>query len=189
MRVISGKFKNKKLFFPKNFRTRPLKDSVKENIFNILEHSNKINIKFNESVILDLYSGSGSFGLEFLSRYKSEVYFVENNKDDIKSLEKNIQNLSLNNRVNLYEQDVFDFFKKLNSKKKFDIIFLDPPFADYKYKDVIKIIIEKKILNKNHLVVIHREKSALDSNIHDDLDIIENRVYGRSNIFFCKFLS
>ena len=64
MRVISGKFKNKKLNFPKNLKTRPLKDSVKENIFNILEHSNKINIKIKNSNILDLYSGCGSFELK-----------------------------------------------------------------------------------------------------------------------------
>ena len=68
MRIISGKFKNKKLFFPKNLQTRPLKNSVRENIFNIIEHSNKINTSFKNSNVLDLYAGSGSFGLESLSR-------------------------------------------------------------------------------------------------------------------------
>ena len=68
MRIIGGKFKNKKLFFPKNLKTRPLKDSVRENIFNILNHSNSIDINIKESNILDLYSGTGSFGLECLSQ-------------------------------------------------------------------------------------------------------------------------
>ena len=88
MRVISGKFKNKKLNFPKNLKTRPLKDSVKENIFNILEHSKKINIKIKNSNILDLYSGCGSFGIETLSREASSVLFVENEEqlDKIKSI-------------------------------------------------------------------------------------------------------
>ena len=84
MRIISGKFKNKRLFFPKNLKTRPLKDSVRENIFNILEHSKKINIKIKNSNILDLYSGSGSFGLESLSRYASKVLFVEKDLDALK---------------------------------------------------------------------------------------------------------
>ena len=77
MRIISGKFKNKKLHFPKNIKTRPLKDSVRENIFNILCHSNNFNINIQNSNILDLYSGSGSFGLECLSRGASKVFFVE----------------------------------------------------------------------------------------------------------------
>ena len=75
MRIIGGKFKNRKLIFPKNFKTRPLKDSVKENIFNILEHSKKINIQIKNSDILDLYSGCGSFGIETLSRGAATVFF------------------------------------------------------------------------------------------------------------------
>ena len=64
MRIIGGKFKGKKIYFVKNFNTRPLKDSVKESIFNILNHSNEINISIKDSKILDAYSGIGSFGLE-----------------------------------------------------------------------------------------------------------------------------
>ena len=74
MRIISGNFKNKKLNFPKNSRTRPLKDSVKENIFNILDHSTKIKIRIKNSFVLDLYSGSGSFGLECISRQAAKVF-------------------------------------------------------------------------------------------------------------------
>ena len=68
MRIISGKFKGKSINFLRNTTTRPLKDSVRENIFNILNHSNFIKINFNESSVLDLYSGIGSFGIECLSR-------------------------------------------------------------------------------------------------------------------------
>ena len=88
MRIIRGKFKNKRLFFPKNLKTRPLKDSVRENIFNILEHSKKIDIKIENSKVLDLYSGCGSFGLESLSRNAAEVSFVERDIDALKSLKK-----------------------------------------------------------------------------------------------------
>ena len=68
MRIISGKFKNKKLDFPENSKTRPLKNSVRENIFNILSHSNHVSVNIKNSNVLDLYSGSGSFGLECVSR-------------------------------------------------------------------------------------------------------------------------
>ena len=77
MRIISGILKGKQINFIKNLTTRPLKDSVKENIFNILKHSKKIETKIEKANILDLYSGVGSFGLECISRNSKKVTFVE----------------------------------------------------------------------------------------------------------------
>ena len=77
MRVISGSLKGKKINYLKNVITRPLKDSVKENIFNILNHSNLINTKVEKANVLDLYSGVGSFGIECLSRGADKVTFIE----------------------------------------------------------------------------------------------------------------
>ena len=77
MRIIGGKFKNKKISLPTDKLTRPLKDIVRESIFNIIEHSNLIENKILNSSVLDLYSGSGSFGLECLSRGASKVVFCE----------------------------------------------------------------------------------------------------------------
>ena len=70
MRIIAGRLKGKTIIFLKSLNTRPLKDSVKENIFNIISHSNLIDFKLNNSKILDLYSGIGSFGLEAIKRSK-----------------------------------------------------------------------------------------------------------------------
>ena len=78
MRVIGGTFKGKKLFLPNDKNTRPLKDLVKESIFNLIQHSKKINIEIKNSMILDLFSGSGSFGIECLSRGAKKVIFLEN---------------------------------------------------------------------------------------------------------------
>ncbi len=80
MRIISGKLKGKSIAFIKSAITRPLKDSVKENIFNIIAHSNLLDINLNKSNILDLYSGVGSFGLECVSRGADKVIFVERDK-------------------------------------------------------------------------------------------------------------
>ena len=90
MRIISGRFKGKKLLLPKDKNTRPLKDLVKESIFNLLEHSKKINVNLKGSTILDLFSGCGSFGIECLSRESRCVYFFENYFEAIKVLEKNL---------------------------------------------------------------------------------------------------
>ena len=79
MRIISGSLKGKKINFVKSSVTRPLKDSVKENIFNIIKHSNHFDVRINHE-ILDLYSGVGSFGLECVSRGARKVTFVEKDK-------------------------------------------------------------------------------------------------------------
>ena len=78
MRIISGIFRGKKIFQPIDNNTRPLKDLVKESIFNIIEHSKKFKINIKEAFVLDLFSGVGSFGLECLSRGSKFVTFVEN---------------------------------------------------------------------------------------------------------------
>ncbi|MDA9616315.1 RsmD family RNA methyltransferase, partial [Candidatus Pelagibacter sp.] len=98
MRIISGNFKGKKILQPKDKSTRPLKDLTKESLFNIILHSNKFDTKIKDSHILDLFSGVGSFGLECLSRESLSVTFVENYKDVLPILKKNISNINSLNR-------------------------------------------------------------------------------------------
>ena len=93
MRIISGQLKGTSIHFLKDKSTRPLKDSVRENIFNVLMHSNKLNIRIEGSDILDLYSGIGSFGIECISRGANKVTFIEQEKSAYKILEKNLENL------------------------------------------------------------------------------------------------
>ena len=88
MRIIAGKLKGATLYIPRDKNTRPLKDSVRENIFNLLTHSNKILFRFEQSNILDLYAGTGSFGLECISRQANNVYFIEKEKSALKILKK-----------------------------------------------------------------------------------------------------
>ena len=88
MRIISGNSKGKRIIEPKNKATRPLKDLTKESIFNIIHHSNKFNVEIENSNILDLFSGVGSFGLECLSRGSSFTTFVENYKEVLPTLKK-----------------------------------------------------------------------------------------------------
>ena len=95
MRIISGRFKGKPITFVKSLNTRPLKDSVKENIFNIISHSKLIKVELNNSTILDLYSGIGSFGLEALSRGAKKVTFVEKDKKALNILKKYVPNKNL----------------------------------------------------------------------------------------------
>ena len=155
MRIIGGKLKGKKLFFINSTITRPIRDIVKESIFNIIDHSNLLNIKINKSDVLDLYSGIGSFGIECISREAKSVTFVENNKDTLLTLKKNLEYLSLKSNVSLISKNIN--IEKFDSSKKFDIIFLDPPFADNDYLKNLSLIKEKKIYKNNHIIIIHRE--------------------------------
>lgn len=185
MRIISGKLKGKSIFFLKNEKTRPLKDSLKENIFNILSHSNLIDIEIKNSNILDLYSGIGSFGLECISREARQVTFIEEDINALKILKKNLNNLSLINRTKIINDKIenVSFFDKC---EKFDIIFLDPPFKDKNFLKNLEFIKFKKIFNKKHIIIIHREKNSNDK-IEKFLNLLFFRKYGRSKIIFGKF--
>ena len=90
MRIIGGKYKGKFLNHIKSVITRPLKDMVKENIFNILSHSSDVGINLENSKVLDLYSGTGSFGIECVSRGAKKVTFVEEDKNALEALRKNL---------------------------------------------------------------------------------------------------
>ena len=185
MRVISGRFKGKSIFYLKTSITRPLKDSVKENIFNILKHSNQINIKIENSYILDLYAGVGSFGIECLSRGAKEVTFVEENEKVVAILNNNLRNLSILNQSKVINHKI-DKLQEMKIKEKFNILFFDPPFADNQYLKNLYLFNKNKIFMKNHIVIIHREKRSRDKFENFFNPIIEKK-YGRSIVIFGKF--
>ena len=161
MRIIAGKLKGTTLHIPKDKNTRPLKDIARESIFNILTHSNKISLQLEQSNILDLYAGTGSFGLECLSRQAGSVCFVESKKDAIEVLEKNIKKLKVKNKIKIFFNDIFDLIKKQNVlKSKFNLIFCDPPFEDTNIEKLIKLIFDKNLLIKNGIIIIHRNKTT-----------------------------
>ena len=184
MRIISGLLKGKKIDFLKSSITRPLRDFVKENIFNILSHSKLITIPLKNIKILDLYSGIGSFGIECVSRQIGETTFVERDKVALGILKKNIKKLDIENKTEVFEGNVSSYIEHAK-KKKFDIIFLDPPFAENFFINDLKNIKKSKIINDNHLVVIHREKNTEDD-LDEVLTVMLIKSYGRSKILFGK---
>ena len=186
MRIISGNSKGKKILEPKDLSTRPLKDLTKESIFNILIHSNKFNIKLKNSIVLDLFSGIGSFGLECLSRGSSGLTFVENYKNVLPVLRKNITNLNYQDNCSIIESDIINNFNFKILKTQFDIIFVDPPYKEKNLSLLLIKIIESKILNNNGIIVIHRHKKEKDE-FPKEFKIIEEKTYGISKIIFGTF--
>ena len=186
MRIISGKFKGKKILNSNSSITRPLRDYVKENIFNIITHGKITKLDLYNANILDLYSGVGSFGIECLSRNVNKVVFVEKDPLAFSILKKNITELKLSNKVKLVAEDIKNFIEKLDNKNKFDLIFLDPPYKDNSYLEILSLIKEKKILNKNHKIIIHRERKR-NEKLHEFVKILIEKSYGRSKVIFGYF--
>ena len=183
MRIISGSFKGKKILEPKDLQTRPLKDLTKESIFNIIKHSNKFKINLDKAIILDLFSGVGSFGIECLSLGVKKVVFVENYNKVLPILKKNLVNLKSDINFDIIEKDIINSNLFSTFNEKYDLVFLDPP---YKEKDIDTLLIkidEGKILNKNSIIIIHRHKSKIDT-LPSNFKIIEEKTYGVSKILF-----
>ena len=185
MRIISGTLKGRSIYFLKNSNTRPLKDSVKENIFNILKHSKYIKAKIENSNILDLYSGIGSFGIECISRGAQKVTFIEQNTEASSILKKNLVKLSIVNKSEVINSKIESTFNG-TKLKKYHIFFLDPPFSDFNFFKNIELIKKNKIFKTDHIVVIHRDKKTRD-NFSNLLKVIDMKQYGRSRIIFGMF--
>ena len=185
MRIIGGNFKGKKILDPQDKETRPLKDLTKESIFNVLIHSNKFSINIEKSIILDLFSGVGSFGLECLSRGAKYVTFVENYSGVLPILKRNLSNLKIEGKYQVINDNILnniDFKKIIN---KCDIIFLDPPYKEKKLPIIIDQISRDKILSDDGIVIIHRHKKEEDQ-FTKKLRILVEKRYGISKILFGK---
>ena len=181
MRIISGTFRGKKILEPINIKTRPLKDLVKESVFNIIHHSNKFQINLNNSLILDLFSGIGSFGLECLSRGVKRVIFVENYEGVLPILKKNLESLkTVKNyeiiKKNIYEENIF-----LNLQNQIDIIFMDPPYRDKNLNSIFENIKKTKILKKNGIIILHRHKNEKDV-FPEGFKVVEEKKNGSQEL-------
>lgn len=139
MRIISGEFKGRKINVPDSKEIRPTTDRVRETLFNIL--NNKID--FENRKVLDIYAGSGSLGLECLSRGASEVHFVERNFQIYKNLQGNIDSLGAADKCKIYKMEAVKF-SQLFENQDYDLIIADPPF----FKDDIYKVVENLVNNK-----------------------------------------
>ena len=177
MRIISGKNKGRKIQAPKNLPVRPTTDKAKEALFNII--GNKYNLA--ELSILDLFSGTGNISYEFSSRGVSKITCVDLNQKCINFIKSNCDKLSLN--FKLIKSDVCKFLN--NNDLIYDIIFADPPynFEYLKYEKIILLVIEKKILNSDGLLIIEHSKKT---NLQNIKNYIETRKYGDCCFSFFK---
>jgi 16S rRNA (guanine(966)-N(2))-methyltransferase RsmD len=166
MRIVAGKYRGKKLCEYYCGKTRPTTDRVKENIFNVL--SNKIN--FSGLTVLDLFAGTGQYGIECLSRGAKEVVFNDLDTEAITVIKKNL--IGIDGKVTILQKD---YRETLQSNRKYDLIFLDPPYAAPFGEEAISIISKHNLLSPNGVIVFETDKI---------LNYADKKVYGRTNIYF-----
>ncbi len=181
MRIIAGKAKGTKLYTLEGENTRPTLDRVKESLFNIIQN------KIEDSVFLDLFSGSGAIGLEALSRGAKKAILCDHSKEACNVIQKNIEKTHFTENVELYNMN---FKQVLQSKihEKLDIAFLDPPYKTNLAIEAVKIMQEKDLMKEDALIIIENDnKDYILQNLKDvNYKIEDIRKYGRAYLIFLK---
>ena len=179
MRIISGCARGTKLYTLEGFETRPTLDRVKESMFNIIQD------KIFDANVLDLFSGSGAIGLEFASRGAKNVVLNDFSRNAIEIIKKNIEKTHLENKVELYCLDFKELLNKIKNRK-FDLIYLDPPYKTNYIKDAIDLINTLCIKSNEGLIIAETDEPEIVEEQLKNLkvQIIDKRKYGRANLFF-----
>lgn len=180
MRVISGKLKGRVIKGYNILGTRPTMDRVKESVFSIIQDY------LNNSIVLDLFAGSGNLGIEAISNGAREVYFNDYNKKCTNIIKENLENFGVVNNSTVINMDYYDALNYLKNKNiKFDLIFLDPPYKNHIINDILTTILKNGLLNNNGLVVCEVEQNDLF--IDDELVLIKEKKYGDKKIMIYKY--
>ena len=181
MRIISGKARGTKLYTLDGTATRPTLDRVKESLFNIIQND------IEDSTVLDLFSGSGAIGLEFLSRGAKRAVLCDNSKDAIKIIKQNVQKTHFEEKAEVYNMEFTKLVERLQNQK-FDIIYIDPPYATDFIKISLEKIIEYELVNENTKIIVETddETRILNQIEKMDVEITDKRKYGRATIIFLR---
>jgi len=185
--IIGGKFKRKKIEVPKN-EVRPTSAIKREAIFSILESyafDNSFDLYSNKCFI-DLFAGSGSFGLEAISRGASFSYFYELNDNVIKILQKNCEVICKKKEFKIFQQDC-TLIKSFDLDFLTSVIFIDPPYKYLFFEKILNNLVESKIIGKNTIIVIESDKKNI-LEFSSNFKIIKNKTYGKTKLYFLKKL-
>lgn len=180
MRVISGTARGKRLQAPRGMDTRPITDMIKEALFNVIGR-NIVNAS-----LLDLFAGSGSVGIEALSRGAQQVIFIDNSNNAVRVIKENLNNCGFTERFELYRNDVFRAMEILEKRKaKFDYIYADPPFTvETIFSPLLEILDKSFLLAPDGSLII---RSPRRMNLPPKLNSLEEyRInnYGESTLHY-----
>ena len=177
MRVVSGNVRGLKLVAPAGEDTRPTLDRVKEAVFSMLSPY------IYDSVVLDAFAGSGALGVECLSRGAEFAVFADSDKNAVKCIKTNLQNAKFEDKSTVYFGNILDYVKSCD--KKFDIIFLDPPYESGLYIEVLEAIQKKELLSDEGIIVVEWDYSK-KPDFGGLFVILKEKKYGRVGISLLK---
>lgn len=184
MRIISGINKGKKLYGPEGMDVRPTSDKIKEALFNIIGYIDE------ESIILDLFAGSGNVGIEFLARGAKYCYFTDVSRKSLSYVKKNIEICNFKNKAEIIQSDYYKAILNFaNMNIKFDYIFADPPYDLECGGKIADLVIENNLLAENGLLIIESDKSEnVVENIGSKMLEYREKIYGRTRISLIRLL-
>ena len=168
MRVISGKYKGKRFDPPRNFPSRPTTDFAKEALFNILENQYEL----PDLKVLDLFAGTGSISLEFISREANYVTSVDNHGISCKFLHSMKTSVNAGN-WQIIKKEAIKFLEE--TTEKFDLIFADPPFAMPGQAEIVRLVFERQLLQENGSLIIEHGR---ENNFENITQFRQIRNYG-----------
>ena len=180
MKVISGFLKGRNIKGYNINGTRPTMDRVKESVFACIQSSIK------ESLVLDLFAGTGNYGIEAISNYAKLVYFNDINFECIKIIRANLEEFKISNQsiiLNLDYKKCLEYLK--NNNLKFDLIFLDPPYDMHILDNILDYLSKNNLVNKNGLVIVEYKKEDLKDN-YNNLKLIKTKKYGEKLVNIYK---
>lgn len=182
MRVIAGQAKGKRLQAPPGMNTRPITDMIKEALFNVLGDT------VRDSSFLDLFAGSGSVGIEALSRGAKQVVFIDNNSSAVGIIKENIINCGFSKGFSVYRNDVFKALTLFDQRKtKFDLIYVDPPFTIEKIFDqVIYALDQSNILERNGRIILRTQRKKQLTAQLNYLEEYRTNNYGESVLHYYR---
>ena len=181
--IIGGKFKKKKIDVPKKY-VRPTSALKREAIFSIIESYALKNIyePYKKKCFIDLFAGSGSLGLEAISRGAEHSYFFDNEQEVCKILEKNCNQFNEINKFSIIKRDI-NLINTLKINYPLSAIFIDPPYESNPFDSIFQIIIKSQILSKESLIIAEMNKKN-SLNFLPKLKIINEKIYGKTKIVF-----
>ena len=182
MRIIAGLAKGMNILSPEGMDTRPTLDRIKESIFNIIQN------RVQDSIVIDVFAGTGSLGLEAASRGAKECYLIDKGKVTFPLLKKNIQNLKFQGNCKCFNMDSYKILKDFGQRGLvFDLIFIDPPYCKNMISPAIKIIHEYSMLSKDGIIVSKIDSSEIIYEGNEEIVLTDFRKYGNTTVCFYRY--
>ncbi len=177
MRIIAGQAKGRKIKSLEGRKVRPTSDRVKEAVFSMLGFA------VSGGRVLDLFAGTGNLGLEALSRGASMVTFIDNNTDACNVIKHNVKLLGFEEQAEVYLTDAFKAVKKFGSMdKKYDIIFIDPPYGDNIYNKIVSDLVREDIIDENGMVILEHSSHYHPEENFKGMAMLKRKKYGNTSV-------